>query len=156
QDIERYGLKKRHLSKHRTSVDRFYRDIIDNGRFTSEAAARFQARFQRHKQSLFRFLEEDSIPWNNNTGERALRHLAVQRKISGYFFKIFASRYLVLLGIAQTYRFHEKSFLKFLLSGEMDVDHFRPNRRRRATRPFGRNSPLGPGKGENVPTGDGG
>src|SRR5262249_18111781 len=137
QDIERYGLKKRHLSKHRTSVDRFYRDIIDNGRFTSEAAARFQARFQRHKQSLFLFLEEDSIPWNNNTGERALRHLAVQRKISGCFFKSFGSCYLVLLGVAQTCRFQGKSFLKFLLSGEMDVDLFRPRRRRRMTKPIG-------------------
>jgi len=53
--------------------------------------------------------------------------LAVQRKISGFFFKSFASRYLVLLGIAQTCKFQEKSFLKFLLSGEMDVDHFRPS-----------------------------
>ena len=78
---------------------------------------RFKDRFQRYKESMFLFLEEDSIPWNNNTGERALRHLAVQRKISGFFFKSFASRYLVLLGIAQTCKFQEKSFLKFLLSG---------------------------------------
>ena len=85
---------------------------------------------------MFLFLEEDSVPWNNNTGERAIRHLAIQRKISGFFFKSFASRYLVLLGIAQTCKFQEKSFLKFLLSGEMDVDSFRPLRRRRMTRPF--------------------
>jgi hypothetical protein len=97
---------------------------------------RFKTRFQRYRKSLFLFLEEDSIPWNNNTGERALRHVAVQRKISGFFFKSFASRYLVLLGVAQTCRFQEKSFLKFLLSGEMDVDNFRPSRRRRMTRPF--------------------
>jgi hypothetical protein len=86
---------------------------------------------------MFLFLDEDLIPWNNNTGERALRHIAVQRKISGFFFKSFASRYLVLLGVAQSCRFQEKSFLKFLLSGEMDVDVFRPRRRRRKTRPLG-------------------
>jgi hypothetical protein len=80
---------------------------------------------------------DDSIPWNNNTAERALRHIAVQRKISGSFFKSFASRYLVLLGVAQTCRFREKSFLKFLLAGEMGVDLFRPRRRRRKTRPLG-------------------
>jgi hypothetical protein len=37
----------------------------------------------RYRESLFRFLEQDGIPWNNNTAKRAIRHLAVQRKISG-------------------------------------------------------------------------
>jgi predicted RecB family nuclease len=137
QDVQCYGLKTRHLHKHRTSVDRFYREVIDNGQFTSDVAARFQARFQRYKERLFLFLEQDSIPWNNNTGERAIRHLAVQRKISGTFFKSFASCYLVLLAVAQTCRFQGKSFLKFLLSGEMDVDLFRPRQRRRRTKPIG-------------------
>jgi hypothetical protein len=118
-------------------VGRFYRDVIDDARYTSDVAARFQARFQRYKESLFLFLEEDSIPWNNNTGERALRHLAVQRKISGSFHKSFASCYLVLLAVAQTCRFQGKSFLKFLLSGEMDVDLFHPRRRRRGTEVIG-------------------
>jgi hypothetical protein len=156
QDVQRYGLKARHLHKHKVRVDRFYRDHIEAGSTMSEATTRFKDRFRRYKDSMFLFLEEDSIPWNNNTGERALRHLAVQRKISGFFFKSFASRYLVLLGIAQTCKFQEKSFLKFLLSGEMDVDHFRPSRRRRATRPFGKNISLGPGQGDNVRPGDGG
>ena len=117
-------------------VDRFYRDEIETGAIVSEVTKRFKDRFQRYKESMFLFLEEDSVPWNNNTGERAIRHLAIQRKISGFFFKSFASRYLVLLGIAQTCKFQEKSFLKFLLSGEMDVNSFRPLRRRRMTRPF--------------------
>jgi hypothetical protein len=34
---------------------------------------------------LFAFIENDGIPWHNNAAERALRHLAVQRKISGVF-----------------------------------------------------------------------
>jgi predicted RecB family nuclease len=137
QDVQRYGLKARHLHKHKVLVDRFYRDKIETGQCSSEVTMRFKTRFQRYRESLFLFLEEDSIPWNNNTGERALRHLAVQRKISGFFFKSFASRYLVLLGIAQTCRFQNKSFLKFLLSGEMDVDDFRPGPRRRTTRQIG-------------------
>jgi predicted RecB family nuclease len=137
QDVQRYGLKARHLRKHVASVERFYRHEVEPGRYTSDPVVRFTARFQRYRDSMFLFLEDDSIPWNNNTGERALRHIAVQRKISGFFFKSFASRYLVLLGVAQTCRFQEKSFLKFLLSGEMDVDLFRPRRRRRKTRPLG-------------------
>ena len=57
--------------------------------------------------------------------ERAIRQLAVQRKISGSFFKRVAPQYLLLLAISQTCRFQGKSFLKFLLSKETDVDSFR-------------------------------
>jgi predicted RecB family nuclease len=137
QDVQRYGLKARHLRKHKAAVDGFYHKEVEPGRYTSDVVVRFTTRFQRYRDSMFLFLEDDSIPWNNNTGERALRHIAVQRKISGSFFKSFASRYLILLGIAQTCKFQEKSFLKFLLSGEMDVDLFRPRRPRRKTRPSG-------------------
>ena len=35
-------------------------------------------------------------------GERALRHLTVQRKISGSFYESLAPAYLLLLGLAQT------------------------------------------------------
>ena len=126
QDVERFGLKRRHLSKHKPRVEAFYSNIIDQGSYESDVAQTFIARFSRYRESMFRFLDEDSIPWNNNTGERALRHLAVQRKISNCFFKDFAPKHLLLLGIAQTCKFQGKSFLKFLLSGEMDVDIFGP------------------------------
>ena len=77
---------------------------------------------------MFTFLGEDEIPWNNNAAERALRHLAVQRKISGDFSKQGARRYLRLLAIAQTCRFQNKSFLDFLLSGLTDVDRLERKR----------------------------
>lgn len=67
----------------------------------------------------------NGIPWHNNTAENAIRHLAVQRKISGTFFKSAASQYLLLLGITQTCRFQNKSLLKFLLSGEIDIEKFK-------------------------------
>ena len=57
--------------------------------------------------------------------ERAIRHLAVQRKISGFFFKSVAPQYLVMLGITQSCRFQGKSLLKFLMSGEKDIDKFK-------------------------------
>jgi predicted RecB family nuclease len=141
-DVERYGLRQRHLQKHRKAVERFYKDVIDGTEWQSEVVHRFVTRFRRYRVNLFVFLGEDSIPWNNNTGERAIRHLAVQRKISGFFYKNFAPHHLVLLGIAQTCRFQHKSFLKFLLSGEKDVDTFRP-KRRRATRLLGESSESG-------------
>lgn len=133
-DVERYGLKRRHLNKHTQAVTRFYRKVIEGIEYKSEVTRTYQKRFVRYRESLFRFLEEDGIPWNNNLAERAIRHLAIQRKISGSFFKPVTLQYLRLLGIAQTCRFQEKSFLGFLLSGEKDVDRFRERRLPKASK----------------------
>ena len=131
EDVERYGLKARFLKKHMKVVDRFYKQTIDGVQSKSEIVQKYQKRFARYRESLFLFLIEDGIPWNNNMAERSLRHFAVQRKISGSFFKTGAIDYLKLLGIAQTCRFQEKSFLKFLLSGERDIDKYKERKRRR-------------------------
>jgi len=126
-----YGLRKRNLGKFRKAVESFYRRVITSRTYRSEPVRVYQKRFYRYRQSLFTFLEHDGIPWNNNMGERALRHLTVQRKISGSFHGSLAPAYLLLLGVAQTCRFQDKSLLKFLLSGEKDVDAFKPTKRRR-------------------------
>jgi transposase IS66 family protein/RNase H-like protein len=122
--VDRFGLKTWHLRKYNKEVDRFYqRNIIGKG-YRSEATETYRKRFERYRDSLFTFLNEDGIPWENNMAERALRQLAVQRKISGSFFKRSAGHYLLLLALSQTCRFQEKSFLKFLLSKETDLDSF--------------------------------
>ena len=127
--IDRWGLKARHLHRFKKQVDRFYKTVVEGREYGLDVTRTYQKRFVRYRESLFRFLDEDGIPWNNNTGERAIRHLAVQRKISGRLYQRGAVDYLVLLGIAQTCRFQEKSFLKFLLSKEIDVDGFQSARR---------------------------
>jgi predicted RecB family nuclease len=132
-DIERYGLKTRNLRKHVRRVQLFYERDIDGASSACEVVARYQKRFFRYRESLFTFLEHDGIPWNNNAAERAIRHLAVQRKISGQFYWRIAVEYLRLLGIAQTCRFQSKSFLRFLVSGKRDVDQFRDRTRRRSS-----------------------
>ena len=137
ETVDRYGLKVRHLRKFQKEVDRFYQKNVFGKEYSSELASKFQKRFQRYRDSLFLFLTFDGIPWNNNTAERAIRQLAVQRKISQTFFKQVAPQYLLLLAIAQTCRFQEKSFLKFLLSRELDVDQFRKSRRIKYSRPVG-------------------
>jgi len=124
-DVERYGLKERHLRKHRKRVDAFYANITRYDFEGSELVATYVKRFVRYRESLFTFLEQDGIPWNNNMAERALRHLAVQRKISGSFFEGAAHRYLLLLGLAQTCRFQRISLLKFFVSRERDIDTFK-------------------------------
>ncbi len=132
----KYGLRKRNLRKFTKSVDSFYERVITSRTYRSEPVRTYQKRFRRYRQSLFTFLEYDGIPWNNNMGERALGHLTVQRKISGSFYESLAPAYLLLLGLAQTCRFQDKSLLKFLLSGEKDVDVFKPTKqRRRVTTP---------------------
>ena len=133
--VERYGLKSWHLRRFLKPVDKFYEAKIIGRAYESEFVVKYQKRFERYRDALFLFLQEDGLPWNNNTGERAIRQLAVQRKISGSFFRKSALHYLLLLGIAQTCRFQEKSFLKFLVSGEKDVDRFKATRCKRISRP---------------------
>ena len=126
---EKYGLKTRHLRRFKKSVDQFFHDNIDKAPSNCELVSKYQKRFQRYRGSLFTFLELDGIPWHNNTAENAIRHLAIQRKISGSFFKNVATQYLRLLGIAQTCKFQDKSLLKFLLSEDIDVDRFKVAKR---------------------------
>ena len=155
-DVEKYGLKRRHLNKHRQAVERFYRKAIDGREYKREATRTYQKRFVRYRESLFRFLEEDGIPWNNNLAERAIRHLAIQRKISGSFFKRVTLYYLSLLGIAQTCRFQKKSFLGFLLSGEKDIDRFTERRLPKTSKQVSatkRDGPFGSDKGARKPMG---
>jgi predicted RecB family nuclease len=145
-EVDRYGLKSRHLRKFLKDVERFYDKYILGREYMSEPVRTYQKRFDRYRESLFTFLTQDGIPWENNMAERAIRQLAVQRKISGSFFKRVAPQYLLLLAISQTCRFQAKSFLKFLLSKETDVDSFR------RSRPIRYSAPVGRGAGE-VPAG---
>jgi hypothetical protein len=134
EDVNRWGLKARFLKKHMKAVNRFYDKVIEVAECRSELVEKYRKRFARYRESLFLFLTENGISWNNNMAERALRHLSVQQKISGCFVGAGASEYLRLLGIFQTCRFQDKPFLQFLLSGEKDVDQFKVRKRGR-TRP---------------------
>jgi predicted RecB family nuclease len=118
--IEKYGSKKRHFNKFIKNIDEFYNQIILNENYNSEIVLKYQTRFKKHWANLFTFLDSDNIPWNNNMAERGIRHLAVQRKISTFFDKG-VTHYLSLLGIMQTCKFQNKSFLKFLLSGKKNI-----------------------------------
>ena len=99
--VDRFGLKTWHLRKFNKEVDRFYRRNIIGKGYRSEATETYRKRFKRYRDSLFTFLNEDGIPWENNMAEKAIRQLAVQRKISGSFFKRSAGHYLLLLALSQ-------------------------------------------------------
>jgi Transposase IS66 family len=125
ETMDKVGLKARRLHKYRKSIDRFYRGRIIGKTYRSDLVATYQKRFAKYRDKLFVFIDRDDVPWNNNMAERALRHIAVQRKISGSFGKQGILPYLLLLGVTQSCRFQNKSLLQFLVSGKKDIDLFK-------------------------------
>jgi len=129
--IDKYGLRKRNLNKYKRQIEKFYIKIITGKYYKSELVNKYQKRFVKYRESLFTFLEDNGIPWHNNTAEIAIRHIAVQRKISQRFTETITHNYLRLLSIRQSCRFQEKSFFQFLFSVEKDIDEFNVGKRRR-------------------------
>jgi hypothetical protein len=122
--IDKYGLKRLHLAKHRTDVDRFYTQL-SRAEYRSEVAEYYRKRLTKNKDKLFTFLDHDGVPWNNNNGENAIKRFVALRKVLGTAFSEDGIKdYLVLLSISQTLRYRNRSFWKFLLSGETDIAAF--------------------------------
>jgi hypothetical protein len=131
ETVQKYGLRKRNLNKFRKQVDKFYCEVITDKYYKSELTIKYQNRFLKYRDSLFTFLEQDNIPWHNNRAETAIRHIALQDRMSGHLHASVAQNYLILLGIRQTCRFQGKSFFKFLFSGETDLIRFEARKRKR-------------------------
>jgi hypothetical protein len=133
--VDRFGLKKFHLHKHKKEVDRFF-EAEDQPVYQSEVARHYQQRLLKNRGKLFTFLDYDGVPWSNNNGEHAVKAFASRRKGMG---KVFAEGglqdYLLLLSIYQTLRYRNVSFWQFLLSGETDIEVFcsRGRRKKRAS-----------------------
>lgn len=69
EDVKRFGLRARHLRKHKRRVDSFYREAITAQVSAGDTTARYRKRFERYKESLFSFIENDKVPWRNNAAE---------------------------------------------------------------------------------------
>lgn len=122
--IDKFGLKQIHLNKHKKEVERFYSNVISQ-KFESEFALSYQKRFTKYKEKLFRFLECDNIPWNNNNAEHAIKPFAKWRKkISRSLTRQNIEHHLVLLSILQTCKYRGINFFDFLKSGEMSISRF--------------------------------
>jgi predicted RecB family nuclease len=122
--IDRYGLKRHYLHKHKADVVRFFRRVLGMAH-ESEAARKYQKTLLQYREKLFVFLDHDGVPWNNNNAENALKRFASRRKIIGAAFGERGLRdYLVFLSIYQTCRNKHLSFLRFLRSGSQDLDAF--------------------------------
>jgi predicted RecB family nuclease len=130
--VDRFGLRARHLRRHQSDVDRFYKVLLQRACLT-DVAAGYQRRFERNRDRLFTFLDHDGVAWNNNNAEHAIKAFARLRNIiGGTSTEKGLHEYLILLSINETCKNKGIRFLDFLLSQESDVDRFvsRTHRRR--------------------------
>jgi hypothetical protein len=143
ESIDRYGLKSRFLRRHLPSVKRFYREISARN-LQSETAAKFKQRLQKHRNTLFTFLNYDGVPWNNNNAEHAVKPFAALRQvIGGVTTEKGLREYLVLLSVSETCKYSGVDFLDFLRSGEREIRAFVESRRcSRATRVLSARQPT--------------
>jgi transposase-like protein len=119
--IDKYGLKKFHLNKHKKEVEKFYADVIFRD-FESELAIAYQKRFIKYKEKLFLFLNHNGIPWNNNNAEHSIKPFAKWRKkISKSLNRENIENHLVLLSILQTCKYQGINFFEFLKSGKKSI-----------------------------------
>lgn len=122
--IDRFGLKKYRLGKHKPAVKEFLMALSD-AKYKTEAAKHYRSRFLKYEEKLFTFLDHDGVPWNNNNAENAVKLFASRRKVmGGQFTERGIKEYLLLLSLYQTLRYRGLSFWKFLLSGETDLAAF--------------------------------
>jgi predicted RecB family nuclease len=120
--IDKFGLTKRHLHKHKEEVDRYFRFLLAQA-YQSEVARKYQKRLQKYRDKLFVFLDHAGVPWNNNNAENAIKLFASRRRILGTSSTEKGLQdYLIFLSIYQTCRRKNLSFLQFLRSGMLDLD----------------------------------
>jgi Transposase IS66 family/RNase_H superfamily len=122
--VDRFGLKKRYLNKHKREVDCYYRKIA---KFDAKSGivAKYRARFEKNRAKLFTFLDYDGVPWNNNNAEHAVKAFArIRHVLRGSSTDKGLRDYLVLLSICETCKARGINFLEFLRSRESDIDVF--------------------------------
>jgi predicted RecB family nuclease len=124
ETIDRFGLKRRYLAKHRSLAAK-YLERIAGTTYQSKVAAGYQRRLAKSGTKLFTFLSHDGVSWNNNVAENAIKLFASRRRVMGSTFtEKGIGDYLLFLSIYATLRRKGLSFLKFLRSTEGIVDSF--------------------------------
>ena len=121
QTVDRYGLKTRHLKKHKEIVSHFL-DSTGSNSFISETANKYKKRLQKSGAKMFTFLDYDGVPWNNNNAEHAIKRFAKYRRdADGRFTERTLNTYLTLATVLETCEFNNVNVLKFLLSKETSL-----------------------------------
>jgi hypothetical protein len=118
--IDKYGLKKRHLGRHKRSAEQFLADVAAL-RCTTEVSSALKKRIDKNKEKLFTFLDYDNVPWNNNNAEHAVRAFTRLRNVMVTSTPKGTREYCILLRLQQTLRCRGVGFLDFLRSGRIEV-----------------------------------
>ncbi len=121
ETIDRWGLKKFHLRKHKRSVERFFTDVAAL-HCTTETGTALQKRIEKNREKLFTFLDHDGVPWNNNNAEHAVRAFTRLRNVMCTSTPNGTTDYCILLSLQQTLRYRGVGFLDFLRSGRSEID----------------------------------
>lgn len=114
ETIDRYGLMRRHLHKHRPAIEAFF-DRVGSDDVRSDVARGYQRRFEKYRGKLFAFVDYDGIPWNNNNAEHAIKCFAKYREFAnGRFTEASIKDYLTILSIYQSCEYQGVNFLEVL------------------------------------------
>jgi transposase IS66 family protein len=119
--IDRWGLKTRHLRRHKLDVDKFL-SKLESSKVSSEAALSLNRRLLKNRTKLFTFLDYDGVPWNNNNAEHAVRAFTRIRNCIGTSTVKGTKEYAILLSIQQTLKYRNIEFLDFLRSGRHNIE----------------------------------
>jgi predicted RecB family nuclease len=124
ETIDRFGLKRHFLKKHEKGAEKLLTDICGQ-KYTSQPATRFQKRFKKYGARMFTFLAKEGVTWDNNAAENSVKLFASRWRLMGATHTETSIKdYLLLLSIYGTLRRKRGSFLRFLLSNELDIDKF--------------------------------
>jgi predicted RecB family nuclease len=119
--IDKYGLKRWHLHKHKREAEAFLSGV-DARTVSSELALTYQKRLKKVGSKLFTFLDYDGVPWNNNGAEHAVKSfMKFKRTSDGLFSERSLTEALVMLSILETCKLNGVKRLRFLLSEKKDL-----------------------------------
>ncbi|OGA43038.1 MAG: hypothetical protein A3G24_14775, partial [Betaproteobacteria bacterium RIFCSPLOWO2_12_FULL_62_13] len=122
ETIDRFGLKKRHLAKHKRDVEQCLKSIHAL-KPDSDLVDKYRDRFIKYWPKMFTFLDYDGVPWNNNNAEHAIKRFAkYRRNTDGCYTERSLKEYLVLASVLETCDFNKVNVLKFLLSNEATLE----------------------------------
>jgi hypothetical protein len=121
ETVDRYGLKKFHLGKHRRSAARFLSEV-GALHCSTEVGSALRRRIEKNRDKLFTFLDHDGVPWNNNNAEHAVRAFTRLRNGMATSTPKGTTDYCMLLSLQQTLRCRGIEFLDYLRSGQTKID----------------------------------
>jgi len=127
ETIDKYGLKRRHLAKHKRAAQQFLDDVAAL-QCATEVCSSLKKRIEKNQDKLFTFIDHDNVPWNNNNAEHAVRALTRLRNLMASSTAKGTREYFILLTVQQTLKCRDVGFLDFLRSGRTEIDGWHRSR----------------------------